>query len=140
MVYIQAIKKRGFLRQLAERAKKKDGLSLRDVLLNAQGGQFTPTFQGGRLLVSTSGAGQSGSFEISVQGKEWTPDNVFALIEELIEILDLVVSQGLATDTADESSINALFVEMCAADELTTVRSSRSDFTCINWPYYGGSV
>jgi len=127
MVQIQAVKKRGFLRQVAERAKK-SALTLRETLLAVQGGQFSSTFQGGKILSSTSGSGQSGSFELSLQGKEWTPDNVFGLTEELIELLDATVSDSIP-DAADEAAINLLFLAMITDDSLRGVTQFQNDYT-----------
>ena len=62
-VAIPGTLKRAFLRQCAERAKAAT-LTLREVLVLVQGEIFTPNFQRGRILINTSGSGQSGSFEI----------------------------------------------------------------------------
>lgn len=137
MVYIQAVKKRGFLRQIAEGAKSA-GSTLREALIGSQAQVFSANFQRGRLLVSTSGSGQSGSFEIGVQGKEFTQDNVFALIEEQIEILDEIVAAGLAVDSADKADIDALVNVMFQDDRLVGVRSEMTDVTSLNVPSLGG--
>jgi hypothetical protein len=106
-VQIQSIKKCGFLRQIAEGAKLAAS-TLKEALLAAQKGHFVSTFARGRLVVSQSGSGQSGSFEVSMNGKEWTQDNVFGLIEELIQMLDACVARGVP-DAADPDIINTLF-------------------------------
>jgi hypothetical protein len=137
MVYIQAVKKRGFLRQIAEGAKR-NAATLKESLIAAQAQVFSANFQRGRLLVSTSGSGQSGSFEIGVQGKEFTQDNVFALFEELIEVLDAVVSAGLAVDSAAPADTDALFAVMCQDDRLVGITSQMTDVTSLNVPSLGG--
>jgi hypothetical protein len=137
MVYIQAVKKRGFLRQIAEGAKR-SAATLRESLLAAQGAVFTANFQKGRLLVSTSGSGQSGSFEIGVPGKEFTQDNVFGMIEEFIELLDCVVAQGLAVDSAEPGDIDTLFTAMTDDDSLQGIREQLGDYTSLNVPSIGG--
>jgi len=137
MVYIQAVKKRGFLRQIAEGAKNA-GATLRESLIAAQAQVFTANFQRGRLLVSTSGSGQSGSFEIGVTGKEFTQDNVFALFEELIEIADELVEAGLGVNSADPADIDSLVKAMFQDDRLVGVRSEMSDVTSLNVPSMGG--
>lgn len=126
-VYIQAVKKRGFLRQIAERAKK-SALTLKETLLAVQGGQFSNTFQGGKILASTSGSGQSGSFEIWLQGKEWTPDNVFGLTEELIELCEQKLTDGVADD------VDTLFAAMMTDEALHGIRQQMGDFSGLNYP------
>jgi hypothetical protein len=137
MVYIQAVKKRGFLRQIAEGAKRA-AASLKESLVAGQANCFSANFQRGRLLVSTSGSGQSGSFEIAVQGKEFTQDNVFALFEELIEVLDDVIAQGLGADTAQPADTDALVAVMFNDDRLRGIRSEMGDYTSLNVPSVGG--
>lgn len=132
-VPIAAIKKRGFLRQIAEGAKR-SAATLKEALLAAQTGKFTANFQQGRLLVSTSGSGQSGSFEIGVQGKEWTQDNIFALTEQLLEILEFTVAQEIAIDGPDPGTIDALFAAMCANESLQGITEQLGDFSGLNWP------
>ena len=90
-VRIQSIKKCGFLRQMAQAAVN-SASTLYETLLKAQTVHFTNSFSRGKLTVSNSGGGQSGSFEISMPGKEWTQDNVFALIEELILMVQIRIA------------------------------------------------
>lgn len=137
MVYIQAVKKRGFLRQTAEGAKR-SGSTLKESMLAAQAAVFTANFQRGRLLVSTSGSGQSGSFEIGVQGKEFTQDNVFAMLEELIEIQEYVISQGLAVDSDQQADTDALVQVMFNDDRLQGINTEMGDWTSLNVPSVGG--
>ncbi len=136
MVYIQAVKKRGFLRQIAEGAKRAAS-TLKESLVAAQGAVFTANFQKGRLLVSTSGSGQSGSFEIGVQGKEFTQDNVFALFEELIQVCDDTVNAGLAADTGTPADTDELFTQMLADDRLEGITERGLDVTLIGTPRWG---
>lgn len=137
MVYIQAILKQGFLRQIAEGAKR-NASTVRESLLAAQAAVFSPNFQKGRLLVSTSGSGQSGSFEIGVMGKAWTQENVFGLTEELIHVLDDTLAGGLAVDTAAPADTDALFAAMIEDDRLVGVREQLGDYTGLNVPSFGG--
>jgi hypothetical protein len=136
MVYIQAVKKRGFLRQIAECAKRNSS-TLKESLLAAQAAVFTANFQRGRLLVSTSGSGQSGSFEIGVQGKEFTQDNIFALFEELLEICDDIVNAGLAADTGTPTDTDVLSAEMIGDDRLQGITERGLDVTLIGTPRWG---
>lgn len=125
-----AVKKRGFLRQMAEQAKR-TASTLKETLVAAQGGHFVSTFQRGRLVVSQSGAGQSGSFEMGVTGKEWTQDNVFALIEELIELCDFTIASQALTDDGTPANTDTLMQAMFADDMLQGIRSSLGDFTSL---------
>ena len=109
-VPIASVKKMGFLRQMAEQAKRSVS-TIRETLISAQTGHFVSTFQRSRLVVSQSGSGQSGSFEITTTGREWTQDNVFGLIEELIQLLDFTVTVALPDD-ATEAATNALLSAM----------------------------
>lgn len=122
--------KRAFLRQIAEGAKA-TAATLRESLIAAQSAVMGASFRQGKILVSTSGSGQSGSFEISVTGKSWTPENVAALTEQLISVLDDCVSAGVATDAADEASINTLVRQMGFDDRLRGLRAQHGDFTSI---------
>jgi hypothetical protein len=138
-VQIQAIKKCGFLRQLTEKAKS-GAATLHDTLVSAQGGHFVSTFQRGRLVVSQAGSGQSGSFEVGVQGKEWTQDNVFGLIEELLQMLE-AADAVLYPDDSQSSSTDALRElisgNIMAGNVPSGVRSVMGDFTLINIPIFG---
>lgn len=120
--------KRAFLRQVAEQAKAQ-GATLREALISAQGYVMGESFRQGKILINTSGSGQSGSFEIGVTGKAWTQENVAALTEQLINVLDDCVSAGVATDAADEATINALVTAMGYDDRLRGIRSQRGDFS-----------
>lgn len=136
MVYIQVEIKQGFLRQIAEGAKSAQ-TTLKESLLASQAAVFSPNFQRGRLLVSTSGGGQSGSFEIGVQGKQFTQENVFALFEELLQIRDDTVNAGLAADTGEPADTDALFTQMIADDRLQGIRERGLDVTLIGTPRWG---
>ncbi len=131
MVQIQAVKRRGFLRQIAEAAK--DGqIKLRDALLAAQKGHFVSTFSRGRLVVSQSGSGQSASFEIALPGKEWTQDNLFGLVEELIELAE-AQDATLFPDDGTPEATDALFAQMIADGSMQGVRQAYGDFTALRF-------
>ncbi len=124
MPNIQARKRRGFLRQIAEGAKTAS-LTLREALLASQAAVKDNTFSKGRILSSTSGSGQTASFEIGSAGKEFTQENVFDMLEEFLEILEDGISQGTITDAAD--GIDATFAAMCGDDRLATIRHQHLD-------------
>ncbi len=136
-VAIQTVKKCGFLRQIAEGAKKGTN-KLRECLLAAQSAVNSPSFQKGRIVISQSGSGQAGSFQIGTPGQEWTQDNILGLLEELIQLLDYTVAQG-GTDGTDAATIDALFALM--VDNLNTgnvpqigITQQMGDFSGLNFP------
>ena len=128
---ISALKARGFLRQITEGARKAS-LPLRESLLSAQSSVYSPTFAKGRIVVSQSGSGQSGSFQIGISGVEWTQDNVFGLLEELIELHDAVAAD--AANPVDQTDLDAMFAAMCSDAVMMGVRSSMGDFTALRYP------
>lgn len=129
-VAIPGILKRAFLRQVGEAAKAQTA-TLREALLSAQAYAMDESFKQGKILINTSGSGQSGSFEIGVTGKAWTQENVAALTEQLINALDDCVSAGVATDAADSATIDALVTAMGYDDRLRGIRSQRGDFSLL---------
>lgn len=139
-IEIQSVKKRGFLRQLCEAAKKNSD-TLHDTLVAAQAAVNSPTFQKGRIVLSQSGSGQSGSF-IHMAGQEWTQDNIFGLCEEFLELLyfytNLNTAAPLLPDDAQPASTDALFRAMITDDELAGVTSQLGDWTGLNVPSIGG--
>lgn len=137
MIYIQAIKKRGILRQLVEGAVASKS-TLREALLGFQAGINGASFRQGKVIVSTSGNGQSASFAIGMQGNEYTQDAVFGLSEELCEILDDTASNNpTLCDDATEAATRALFAAMQQDDRLQSVNRLSADFTLLNWPQTG---
>lgn len=133
-----SIKRRGFLRQMAEQAKR-TASTLRETLLAAQSGHFVSTFARGRLVVSQSGSGQSGSFEMTMQGKEWTQDNVFGLIEELIELCEFVLTDQSQTDDGTPTNTDQLLAAMLNDISLNPSNVQHGDFTLIGIPNMFGS-
>lgn len=128
MVYLQSEIKRGFLRQIVE-GSKKAGCTLRNSLLAFQAAIATDSFKLGKILISTSGSGQSGSFEIGVVGKQFTPENVFALSEEFLATLDAIIADG-AVDGTTAEALDVLFTTM--SGQMRGVRSQMGDFSCLN--------
>jgi len=138
MVYIQAIKKRGILRQIVEGGAIPGKLKVREALLAFQGAIYSPSFKQGRVVASSSGNGQSASFEIGLQGKEYTQDNVFGLSEELFDILEdtLGNSPGLVDDGSEAGS-RAVLAAMKYDDRLQSVNRKGTDFTLLGFPQTG---
>lgn len=137
-VAIQSIKKCGFLRQMAQQAIAANTVTLKEMLTAAQGGHFVNTFQRGRLVVSQQGGGQSGSFEIGVQGKEWTQDNIFGLLEELIQMVDARVEAG-SVDEPGKEAIETLLAELIQDINAgnfpqSGVNQQMGDFSGLNFP------
>jgi hypothetical protein len=133
----QAVKKRGYLRQLVEGAKRSSS-SVKETLLAAQGAVFLPSFKLGRIVVSNSGAGQSGSFQMAGGGNDWTQDNIFGLLEEFLMLLDSL-DATLYPDDADPSHSDSIFQALCGDDSLNGVQSQMGDWTALNIPSIGGA-
>lgn len=136
-IRIQTVVKFYYLRQLAELAKK-TAQTLRETILAAQKQVFTPSFQQGRLIVSNSGSGQSGSFQMADDKNTWTQPNIAGLLEEFIQQLDYTVAQG-TPDAADADLINALVSQMMT--DITEgnspqigIREQMGDFSGLNFP------
>jgi hypothetical protein len=137
MIYIQAVKKRGILRQIVEGCIA-GKLKVREALLAFQQAIYSPSFKQGRVIMNTSGNGQSASFEIGMQGKEYTQDNVFGVSEEFFDILDNALANGPGClDDGSEKSSRAIFEAMKADDRLQTVNRRSSDFTLLGFPQTG---
>lgn len=137
MIYLQAIKKRGILRQIVEGGIA-GKLKVREALLAFQTAIYSPSFKQGRVIMNTSGNGQSASFEIGMQGKEYTQDNVFGVSEEFFDILDNALANGPGClDDGLEESSRAIFEAMKADDRLQTVNRRSSDFTLLGFPQTG---
>lgn len=131
-VPISGIKKRGFLDEIAQGAKK-SASTLADAIRatkSAIGSQ--PNFQRGKILVSTSGSGQSGSFEIS-RG-EWQQPEVFAMCQQFIEVLADTMTAYALPDSGVPSDTDALVAQMNQDDRLRGVRSQMGDFSGLNYP------
>ena len=110
-VQIQTVKKIAFLRQMRQRARSTQS-ALGETLLEAASGHFVNTFARGKLTISQSGSGQSGSYQVEMPGGEWTQSNVFGLIEELIQLLEFTCTNETLTDGDTDSERDALFNAM----------------------------
>lgn len=133
MVDIRSEIKRGFLRQIAQSAIA-NSLTLGEAILAAQGAVYTPSFQQGRLLVSTSGSGQSASFEIAVNGKDFTQDTIFAMLEEFLDVLTATCTQYGYSDDANPVNTEIIRAAMCQSDSLRGIRSQMLDVSGLNYP------
>ena len=132
-IAIQAVKKRAFLNQVTAGAVATQA-RLADALLAVQTQINSPTFAKGRIVVSQSGSGQSGSFQIGLPGVEWTQDNIFGLTQELIELCAFTRADQSLADDGSETATRALAAAMMADDLLQGVREQRGDYTGIRFP------
>ena len=126
MIRIQSEIKRALLRQIVEGAKKA-ATTVKDALIATQAAATDSSFKKGRILVSTSGNGQSASFQIASSG--YSQEVFVGLTEEFINVLDDSVTAG-APDT-DATTANALFSAMCADDRLMGIREQHGDWTSL---------
>jgi hypothetical protein len=137
-IQIQSVKKRAFLNQVAQGAIAQ-AITLTAALTAVQTQCNSASFAKGRIFVSQSGSGQSASFQIGVAGAEWTPDNVFGLTQELIELIATVCADGsFAYGLDDTTQTAALAQAMMANDSLAGIRQQCGDWTGLNIPSIGG--
>lgn len=134
---IRAIQARGLLNYLARQAQAKS-LSLIDALNSAQDEQLTPAFRSGRVFTSTSGNGQSASFQIpQLYTADYTPTKIAEQLQEFIEIYNDCLSFGLFVATDDLTTVQ--LPAMLADDRLQTVDCRRLDITNIRFPVVGNT-
>ena len=140
-ILIQSVKRRAFLNQVAAGAIA-TGITLTAALTAAQTQIYSPTFAKGRVVVSQSGSGQSGSFAITPPsaGGEWSQENLFGLTQELIELIQTVINNGSFTgqDDGQPGSTSALMAIMVEDDSLYGVTQQQGDWTSLNVPSIGG--
>lgn len=138
MRYLRANTKRAILRQIVENNAVQGGQSVWSALLAFQTSINTPSFAQGRVLAATSGNGQSASWEAQMLGREYTPENVFALSEEFFDIYTAALANNASlADDATEASSRAIFNAMLADDRLQPVTRRGADFTLLNFPQTG---
>jgi hypothetical protein len=136
-VFIQATKKKFFLRQIVEGAIASTS-KISDALLSFQIQLNSASFQKGRILISTSGNGQSAGFEMNLAGREITPDNCAAMSEEFFEIYEFQLSQNPAlVDDGTPANTRAIFAAMRQDDRLYGCTRRGSDFTLLGFPQVG---
>jgi len=117
--------------------------TLRNAVLAAQAAVNSPSFSKGRIIVSQSGSGQSGSYQMSGSGYAWTPENVLGICEEILMMLDIAAAQvpdvlpddGVPAHTeALRASLAANFMAGNVPDALSVVQG---DFTLLFIPVFG---
>ena len=134
-IRIQAVKKFGFIRQIAEAAKVVSK-PLAQTLIASQAAVNSPTFSKGRIVISQSGSGQSGSFLIPTNGVEWTQYNIFGLLEEFLQITEQLVAGGMTDDgdPANTDLLRAAIVDAYNSGNVPEygVREQMGDFSMLN--------
>jgi hypothetical protein len=137
VVRIAAEKKKFYLRQIVEGAVV-SSTKISDALLSFQSQLNSASFQKGRILISTSGNGQSAGFEMNLNGREVTQENVAAMSEEFFEILEFQLRQNPAlVDDGEKASTRAIFAAMRQDDRLYGCNRRGSDFTLLGFPQVG---
>lgn len=126
------------LRQLAESAKK-NALTFNETLLAFQASiSDQGSFRKGKLTVSTSGNGQSVSFQIASPSAQMTPEIWFAMSEEFFDILSDTVGAFALTDDGTPTATTNIFEAMRQDARLYGVTSTGLDVTLIGVPYTTG--
>ena len=138
VVRIQAQKKRAQLRQILLVGAISTASTVADALLNFQTAVNEQNFQKGRQYISTSGNGQSASYQMAVSGSQWTQENIFAMSEEYFEILDRTLDNNPnLTDDGSAPSTRAIFAAMLLDDRFQAVTSRGLDVTLLGFPQVG---
>jgi hypothetical protein len=139
-IRIQAVKKRAFLNQVAQGAIA-SASTLTDALNQVQSQVYGQSFRTGRIVISQSGSGQSGSYQMNVTGAEWTQDNIFGLTQELIELIPITIANAASqtppvtlADDGEKPSTLALIAAMNQDDSLIGVTEQHGDFTALRYP------
>jgi len=133
MAQIKAINARGLLDDLAQQAKA-GAIDLIDVIRAAKTAVQTNSFRAGRIYVSSSGSGQSHSFQIpQIYTADFSVVQIAAQYQEFVEIYNDNVGWGLITDASDvDSDLRVMLND----DRLQTVTTRRLDITGIRFPGY----
>ena len=139
-IRIQAVKKRAFLNQVAQGAIA-SASTLCEALNQAQCQVYGQNFRQGKIVISQSGSGQSGSYQMSISGAEWTPDAIFGLTQELIELIPVTIANALQStppvtlvDDGQKASTVALVAAMNQDDIMLGVTQQMGDFTSLRFP------
>jgi len=128
---IKAINARGLLDDLAQEAKA-GTVNLIDVIRAAKKAVQTASFCSGRIYVSSSGSGQSHSFQIpQTYTADFSTVQIAAQYQEFVEIYNDNVGYGLITDATNADAVLAV---MLADDRLQTVTERRLDITGLRFP------
>lgn len=131
MAQIKAINARGLLDDLAQQAKK-SAVDLIDVIRAAKAAVQGNSFRQGRIYVSSSGSGQSHSFQIpQIYTADFSTVQVAAQYQEFVEIYNDCVGWGLISDSTNADAVLAV---MLADDRLQTVTDRRLDITGLRFP------
>jgi hypothetical protein len=131
MAQIKAINARGLLDDLAQQAKK-TSVDLIDVIRAAKSAVQSNSFRNGRIYVSSSGSGQSHSFQIpQTYTADFSVVQIAAQYQEFVEIYTDNVGWGIITDPTNADTALAA---MLADDRLQTVTERRLDITGLRFP------
>jgi hypothetical protein len=131
MAQIKAINARGLLDDLAQQAKT-SAVNLIDVIRAAKSAVQSNSFRAGRIYVSSSGSGQSHSFQIpQTYTADFSVVQIAAQYQEFVEIYTDNVGWGIITDPTNADTALAA---MLADDRLQTVTERRLDITGLRFP------
>jgi len=122
------------LRQLAEGAKKTASTFYSTLLAFQSAITDQPSFRKGKILVSTSGSGQSSSFQMSAMGQQLIPENWLAMTEEFFDILADTLGSFALTDDGTSSATTNIFNAMLQDSRLYGVTATSLDVTLIGMP------
>jgi hypothetical protein len=136
-VFIGAQKKLFYLQQIIDGAVASRSKVI-EALQSFQSQLNTASFQKGRILISTSGNGQSAGFEMNLSGREVTPDNVAAMSVEFRQILrSTLCNNPSLADDGTPANTQAIGEAMECDDRLYGCTRRGSDFTLLGFPQVG---
>lgn len=129
MAQIPALAAQGLLLTLAREAKK-SAVTLDEAIYKLQDQLNTPSFRLGRVLASTSGNGQSASWQqAQMYSAAHTPERMALQIQEYVLIFRDCYTAGFITDESDPETDAWAMIEKDPGDRLQRVTTMRQDVT-----------
>ena len=138
-IQIQAVKKVAYLEDIADDAINSSS-TLQSSISSRRKSVFSQTLKSGKVVVSQSGAGQSGSYQMGGAGNDWTPDNILGMIQEfliMVRAADPVLLPDDGTPANTCALRDAIAANIMAGNVPDGVRAMQGDFTLLFVPVFG---
>jgi hypothetical protein len=138
-VQIQAIKKVAYLEDIADDAIASSS-TFQEAITARRKQVFSSTLKSGKVVLSQSGSGQSGSYQMGGADNVWTPDNILGMVQEFL-LMVRAADPVLLPDDADPAHTRALrdavAANIMAGNVPDAVRAKQGDFTLLFVPVFG---
>ena len=138
-IQIQAVKKVAYFEDIADDALA-SASTLQEAISARRRQVFSQTLKAGKLVISQSGSGQSGSYQMSGNDNVWTPDNILGMVQEFL-IMVRAADPVLYPDDADPANTRNLrdyiSANIMAGNVPDGVRQTQGDFTLLYLPVFG---